>query len=195
MKFGSVSLILALVLTVIVVGCGKTEEPPVRKALTPPPLPDKVAIGQTASPPERGEPSPPEPKYDQNETDSKSSDNNTSIDGQGRTGMPDGGTPSVITVVPAAPAALPGPSPSGNVIGRKQRWTINGGKPITRIDRIYMNKPTSTIKAVFGEPDSKEGVYWVYTGMTVKNIGGGGTMTKVYFGIQNGIVVDIQARP
>ena len=31
--------------------------------------------------------------------------------------------------------------------------------------------------------------------MTVRNIGDGGTMTTVYFGIQNGVVFDIQARP
>ena len=44
-------------------------------------------------------------------------------------------------------------------------------------------------------PDSTNGAYWIYNDMTVRNIGGGGTMTKVYFGIQNGVVIDIQARP
>ena len=101
----------------------------------------------------------------------------------------------MITVNPGTPA-LPGLSTGPALpLGKKQRWTINGGKPTSRIDQIYMNKPATTIQAVFGMPDSKEGAYWVYTDMTVRNISGGGTMTKVYFGIQNGIVVDIQARP
>ena len=78
-------------------------------------------------------------------------------------------------------------------IGKRQRWTVNGGKK--RIDQIYLNKPEATIQTTFGEPDSMEGIYWIYKNMTVRNIGDGGTMTTVYFGIQNGVVVDIQARP
>ena len=70
---------------------------------------------------------------------------------------------------------------------------LNGGKK--RIDQIYLNKPAATIQTAFGEPDDKEGAYWIYKNMTVRNIAGGGTLTKVYFGIQNGVVVDIQARP
>ena len=96
-----------------------------------------------------------------------------------------GGFPGGNTGLPAAPA-LP--------FGKRQRWTINGGKPDKRIDQIYLNKPAATIETVFGMPDSKEGAYWIYKGMTVRNIGGGGTMKTVYFGIQNGVVVDIQAR-
>ena len=102
-------------------------------------------------------------------------------------GLPGGGT-----VTPVLPGLPVGPPVS---LGKRQRWTINGGKPATRIDQIYLNKPATTIEAVFGVPDSKEGAYWIYKDMTVRNIGGGGTMTKVYFGIQNGVVVDIQARP
>ena len=95
-----------------------------------------------------------------------------------------GGFPGGVTGLPVAPT-LP--------FGKRQRWTINGGKK--RIDQIYLNKPAATIETVFGMPDSKEGAYWIYKNMTVRNIAGGGTMTKVYFGIQNGVVVDIQARP
>ena len=102
-------------------------------------------------------------------------------------GNPGGGT--VTPVLPGLPVGPPVP------LGKRQRWTINGGKPATRIDQIYLNKPATTIEAVFGVPDSKEGAYWIYNGMTVRNIGGGGTMKTVYFGIQNGVVFDIQARP
>jgi hypothetical protein len=95
-----------------------------------------------------------------------------------------GGNPGGVTGLPVAPT-LP--------FGKRQRWTINGGKK--RIDQIYLNKPATTIETVFGMPDSKEGAYWIYKNMTVRNIAAGGTMTKVYFGIQNGVVVNIQARP
>ena len=103
-----------------------------------------------------------------------------------------GGNPGGGTVTPALPGLPVGPPVS---LGKRQRWTINGGKLARRIDQIYLNKPATTIEAVFGVPDSKEGAYWIYNGMVVRNIQGGGTMTKVYFGIQNGVVVDIQARP
>ena len=102
-------------------------------------------------------------------------------------GNPGGGT--VTPVLPGLPVGPPVP------LGKRQRWTIHGGKQATRIDQIYLNKPAATIEAVFGMPDSKNGAYWIYNDMTVRNIQAGGTMTKVYFGIQNGVVVDIQARP
>jgi len=113
-------------------------------------------------------------------------------DGGGNPGGFPGGNPGGTTGTPTLPGIPVGPALSP---GKKQKWTINGGKAGTRIDQIYMNKPMSTIEATFGMPDSKEGAYWIYKDMIVRNIGGGGTMTKVYFGIQNGIVVDIQARP
>ena len=91
-------------------------------------------------------------------------------------------------------STLPGlPPPSKLPAGRQINWTINGGKK--RIDQIYLSQSEATIQKAFGEPDDKEGAYWIYNNMTVRNIAGGGTMTKVYFGIQNGVVVDIQARP
>ena len=95
-----------------------------------------------------------------------------------------------------ADPALPGlPPPSNLPAGRLITWTINGGKPAVRIDQIYLNKPATTVQTAFGAPDEKDGIYWIYKNMTVRNIAGGGTMTKVRFGIQNGIVVDIQANP
>jgi hypothetical protein len=95
-----------------------------------------------------------------------------------------------------ADPVLPGlPPPSNLPAGRLITWTINGGKPAVRIDQIYLNKPETTVQTAFGAPDEKDGIYWIYKNMTVRNIAGGGTMTKVRFGIQNGIVVDIQASP
>jgi len=117
----------------------------------------------------------------------------TGIPLQPGSGIP-GGIPTVtprLYGLPVGPLGSLGKRP----LGKRQRWTINGGKPATRIDKIYLNKPATAIKAVFGVPDSKSGAYWIYKDMTVRNIGRAGTMTKVYFGIQNGVVFDIQARP
>ena len=79
--------------------------------------------------------------------------------------------------------------------GKKVVWTINGGNPIRRIDQIYLNKPEATLQKVFGPPDAKVGDYLIYKGMTVRDIGVGGTRTTILFGIRNGKIVDIQAKP
>ena len=95
---------------------------------------------------------------------------------------------------PGGGTVLPGLKPLPKVpVGRTERWTINAGKR-KRIDLIYMGKPEGTVKTTFGEPDAQEGSYLVYNGMIVRNIAGGGTLTTVLFGIQDGKVVDIKAR-
>ena len=95
---------------------------------------------------------------------------------------------------PGGGSVLPGlTTPPKVPVGRTERWTINAGKRM-RIDQIYLGKPEGTVKATFGEPDAQEGIYLVYNRMIVRNIAGGGTLTTVLFGIQNGKVVDIKAR-
>ena len=113
--------------------------------------------------------------------------------GSGVGGVPLPGTGPGINP-PGGSTVLPGLTPQPKVpVGRTERWTINAGKRM-RIDQIYMGKPEGTVRATFGEPDAQEGSYMVYNGMIVRNIAGGGTLTTVLFGIQDGKVVDIRAR-
>jgi hypothetical protein len=113
--------------------------------------------------------------------------------GSGVGGVPLPGTGPGINQ-PGGGTVLPGLKPQPKVpVGRTERWTINAGKRM-RIDQIYMGKPEGTVRATFGEPDTQEGSYMVYNGMIVRNIAGGGTLTTVLFGIQDGKVVDIRAR-
>ena len=110
-------------------------------------------------------------------------------------GLPPGSNPGLGGGTAKTAPALPGlPPPSTLPPGRLITWNINGGKR-NKIDQIYLNKSEATIQTAFGAPDQKDGIYWIYKNMTVRNIGDGGTMTKVHFGIQNGIVVDIRASP
>ena len=78
-------------------------------------------------------------------------------------------------------------------VGRTVRWTINAGSK-RRIDLIYWGKPSENVKKAFGEPDAMEGMYWVYNGVKVINIAGGGQFTTVLFGIKDGKVVEVKAR-
>ena len=89
---------------------------------------------------------------------------------------------------------LPGLTPQPKVaVGRTVNWNINAGSKM-RIDVIYLNKPATTVEKTFGEPDAKEGAYWVYNRLKVRNIARGGTFSTVLFRVEDGKVVEIKAR-
>jgi len=88
-----------------------------------------------------------------------------------------------------APPVLPGlPGAPLKPQGKTIRWTINGGKPMTRVDTIYMNKPAANVKAMFGNPDSIEQGFWVYKDVRVVNITGGGIHNTLLFRMTDGTV-------
>jgi hypothetical protein len=112
----------------------------------------------------------------------------------GNPGVPLPGTGPGINP-PGGGTVLPGLAPQPKVpVGRTERWLINGGKRERRIDVVYWGKPAGNVKQAFGEPDAMEGMYWVYNGVKVINIAGGGMFTTVLFGIRDGKVVEVKAR-
>ena len=110
--------------------------------------------------------------------------------GVGGPGFPGLGGPTE-TLPPVLPG-LPGAPklPQGKTI----RWTINGGKANSRVDTIYMNKPQSNVMAMFGNPDSVEQGFWIYKGVRVVNITGGGIHNTLLFRIVDGKVVQVASQ-
>tara|TARA_Y100000588_G_scaffold94493_1_gene102372 strand:+ start:423 stop:1850 length:1428 start_codon:yes stop_codon:yes gene_type:complete len=110
--------------------------------------------------------------------------------GVGGPGFPGVGGPTE-TLPPVLPG-LPGAPklPQGKTI----RWTINGGKANSRVDTIYMNKPQSNVMAMFGNPDSVEQGFWIYKGVRVVNITGGGIHNTLLFRIVDGKVVQVASQ-
>lgn len=110
--------------------------------------------------------------------------------GVGGPGFPGVGGPTE-TLPPVLPG-LPGAPklPQGKTI----RWTINGGKANSRVDTIYMNKPQSNVMAMFGNPDSVEQGFWIYKGVRVVNITGGGINNTLLFRIVDGKVVQVASQ-
>ena len=112
------------------------------------------------------------------------------VGGVGGPGFPGVGGPTE-TLPPVLPG-LPGAPklPQGKTI----RWTINGGKANSRVDTIYMNKPQSNVMAMFGNPDSVEQGFWIYKGVRVVNITGGGINNTLLFRIVDGKVVQVASQ-
>ncbi len=70
---------------------------------------------------------------------------------------------------------------------------MGGGK--YKIDEIYPGKTEAIITQVFGEPAQKQGEYWTYRGLKVRNMRLGGTYTTVIFQMQNGKVAQVIVQP
>ena len=90
---------------------------------------------------------------------------------------------------------IPGLAPTGppKPPGYKTNWSIGGGS--YKIDEIYPGKTESIITQVFGDPAQKQGEYWTYRGLKVRNMKLGGTYTTVIFQMQNGKVARVIIQP
>ena len=90
---------------------------------------------------------------------------------------------------------IPGLAPTGppKPPGYKTNWSIGGGS--YKIDEIYPGKAEAIITQVFGDPAQKEGEYWTYRGLRVRNMKLGGTYTTVIFQMQNGKVARVIVQP
>jgi hypothetical protein len=90
---------------------------------------------------------------------------------------------------------IPGLAPTGppKPPGYKTEWSVGGGK--YKIDEIYPGKTEAIITQVFGEPAQKQGEYWTYRGLKVRNMRLGGTYTTVIFQMQNGKVARVIVQP
>jgi hypothetical protein len=90
---------------------------------------------------------------------------------------------------------IPGLAPTGppKPPGYKTNWSIGGGS--YKIDEIYPGKTEAIITQVFGDPAQKQGEYWTYRGLKVRNMKLGGTYTTVIFQMQNGKVVRVIVQP
>jgi hypothetical protein len=104
-------------------------------------------------------------------------------------GIRPGTNPGTIgTIIPGlAPTGPPKPP------GYKTNWSVGGGK--YKIDEIYPGKTEAIITQVFGEPAQKQGEYWTYRGLKVRNMRLGGTYTTVIFQMQNGKVARVIVQP
>jgi len=90
---------------------------------------------------------------------------------------------------------IPGLAPTGppKPPGYKTNWSIGGGS--YKIDEIYPGKTEAIITQVFGDPAQKQGEYWTYRGLKVRNMKLGGTYTTVIFQMQNGKVARVIVQP
>jgi hypothetical protein len=90
---------------------------------------------------------------------------------------------------------IPGLAPTGppKPPGYKTNWSIGGGS--YKIDEIYPGKTEAIITQVFGDPAQKQGDYWTYRGLKVRNMKLGGTYTTVIFQMQNGKVARVIVQP
>jgi len=90
---------------------------------------------------------------------------------------------------------IPGLAPTGppKPPGYKTNWSIGAGS--YKIDEIYPGKTEAIITQVFGDPAQKQGEYWTYRGLKVRNMKLGGTYTTVIFQMQNGKVARVIVQP
>jgi len=90
---------------------------------------------------------------------------------------------------------IPGLAPTGppKPPGYKTEWSVGGGR--FKIDEIYPGKAEAIITQVFGDPAQKQGEYWTYRGLKVRNMKLGGTYTTVIFQMQNGKVANVIVQP
>ena len=83
--------------------------------------------------------------------------------------------------------------------GYKIDWSVGYGK--NKIDEIYPGKTEAIITQVFGPPAQKQGEYWTYRGLKVRNMKRhptmelGSTFTTVIFQMQNGKVARVIVQP
>ncbi len=75
------------------------------------------------------------------------------------------------------------------VVGRRVLWDRNSGT--NRIDLIYRDKPLSTIRIVFGDPDQIDDTRWTYKGLRIQDPVNGARFDKAIFRFKNGKVSEI----
>lgn len=115
--------------------------------------------------------------------------------GTGGGGIPGIGPGPVVRPGTQPGTIIPGLAPTGppKPPGYKTEWSTGGGK--YKIDEIYPGKAEAIITQVFGDPAQKEGEYWTYRGLKVRNMKLGGTYTTVIFQMQNGKVAQVIVQP
>ena len=74
-------------------------------------------------------------------------------------------------------------------VGRRVAWNRVSGP--NRIDLIYRDKPISTIRKIFGDPDKTDDDRWTYKGLRIQNPITGQMFDTVIFGFKNGKVDEI----
>lgn len=99
------------------------------------------------------------------------------------------------------PKTLPGWNLDGSVktvatnrqrmqlIGRLTLWNCVSGN--NRIDLIYRDKPISTIRKIFGDPDKTDDDRWTYKGLRIQDPTNGRMYDTVIFGFKKGKVGEI----
>ncbi len=84
---------------------------------------------------------------------------------------------------------LPGIAPRGPA-GYNITWTVGLGNK-NRIDQIYPGQPEGNVEKAFGECKNKNGQFWTYSGLKIRNLRQGGTYTTAIFQMQNGKVASV----
>ena len=75
------------------------------------------------------------------------------------------------------------------VVGRRVLWDRNSGT--NRIDLIYRDKPLSTIRIVFGDPDQIDDTRWTYKGLRIQDPVNGSRFDTAIFRFKRGKVSEI----
>jgi len=75
------------------------------------------------------------------------------------------------------------------VFGRRVLWDRNSGT--NRIDLIYRDKPLSTIRIVFGDPDETDDTRWTYKGLRIQDPVNGTRFDTAIFRFKRGKVSEI----
>ena len=76
-----------------------------------------------------------------------------------------------------------------HVIGRRVLWDRNSGT--NRIDLIYRDKPLSTIRTIFGDPDEADDARWTYKGLRIQDPMNGSRFDTAIFRFKKGRVSEI----
>ena len=75
------------------------------------------------------------------------------------------------------------------VVGRRVLWDRNSGT--NRIGLIYRDKPLSTIRTVFGDPDQIDDTRWTYKGLRIQDPVNGSRFDTAIFRFKRGKVSEI----
>ena len=75
------------------------------------------------------------------------------------------------------------------MLGRRMLW--NRGSGANRIDVIYRDKPITTLRRVFGDPDQSDDTAWTYRGLRIQDPASGGRYTTAIFRLKKGRVSEI----